>query len=187
MNDLILYGNGIIDIIMQVKLREIASTSSGVTFRNRLLPIIDAEWTVIQMKDLCGDNSVAFTEASRINGNYSSLATIQKGDLLFRSRGQVNTAALVEGEYEKVICAAPLIKIRPDLQRVIPEYLRWYINRTTAQNYLWSSQKGTAVKMISKQALDPNGNTSPSNGAARNNCRILPAFWARESIAKPTG
>lgn len=137
-----------------MKLKEIANTSSGVTFRGRLQPALNAEWVVIQMKDLGSDNSVNFKEAHKIDGRYPPSAILQKGDLVFRSRGQVNTAVLVENECEKAICAAPLIRIRPDQQKVIPEYLRWYINQPTAQNYLRSRAKGTTVQMISKQALD---------------------------------
>ena len=137
-----------------VRLKEIANISSGATFRGRLQSVLNAEWAVIQMKDLSSDNGVVFKEAHKIDGRYPSSVILQKGDLIFRSRGQVNTAALVESECEKVICAAPLIRIRPDQQKVIPEYLRWYINQLTAQNYLRSRAKGTTVQMISKQALD---------------------------------
>lgn len=139
---------------MRAKLKDIAETSSGATFRGRLLPMAGAEWVVIQMKDLSDNNSVSFEKAFRIDGRYPASAILQKGDLVFRSRGQVNTAALVEDECDKTICAAPLIRIRPDQQKVIPEYLRWYINHSIAQGYLRSRAKGTTVQMISKQALD---------------------------------
>lgn len=140
--------------IVKLKLKDIAEISSGATFRGRLLPMANAEWVVIQMKDLSDNNSVTFEGAFRIDGRYPPSAVLQKGDLVFRSRGQVNTAALVEDECNKAICAAPLIRIRPDLQKVIPEYLRWYINQPTSQNYLRSRAKGTTVQMISKHALD---------------------------------
>lgn len=139
---------------MKARLKDIADTSSGATFRGRLLPMANAEWVVIQMKDLSDNNSVIFERAFRVDGRYPPSAALQKGDLVFRSRGQVNTAALIEGDCHKAICAAPLIRIRPDQQKVIPEYLRWYINQPTSQNYLRSRAKGTTVQMISKQALD---------------------------------
>jgi restriction endonuclease S subunit len=41
---------------------------------------------------------------------------------------------------------------RPD--RVLPEYLNWYISQRDAQIFLTSRAKGTVQKMISKQAIE---------------------------------
>jgi restriction endonuclease S subunit len=48
-----------------------------------------------------------------------------------------------------------LLRVRienPD--RVLPEYLNWYINQRDAQAFLHSRSIGTAQKMIGKEALD---------------------------------
>ncbi len=41
---------------------------------------------------------------------------------------------------------------RPD--KVLPEYLNWYISQRDAQIFLTSRAKGTVQKMISKQAIE---------------------------------
>jgi restriction endonuclease S subunit len=55
----------------------------------------------------------------------------------------------------KAVVAAPLLRIRitsPD--RILPEYLNWYISQRDAQVFFNSSAKGTLQKMISKQAIE---------------------------------
>jgi restriction endonuclease S subunit len=50
--------------------------------------------------------------------------------------------------------SAPLFRIRVADRRVLPQYLNWYINQPPAQAFLASHAKGTAQKMISKDALE---------------------------------
>jgi restriction endonuclease S subunit len=79
----------------------------------------------------------------------------QEGDLVFRSRGQVNTAAVLLEDPGKAVVAAPLLRIRitnPDI--VLPEYLNWYISQRDAQIFLTSRAKGTVQKMISKHTVE---------------------------------
>jgi restriction endonuclease S subunit len=80
---------------------------------------------------------------------------VQKGDLVFRSRGSLTTAAVLLEDPGKAVIAAPLLRIRvtkPD--KVLPEYLNWYISQRDAQVFLTSRGKGTAQKMISKKAVE---------------------------------
>jgi len=79
----------------------------------------------------------------------------QRGDLVFRSRGSLTTAAVLLEDPGKAVVAAPLLRIRvtkPD--KVFPEYLNWYISQRDAQIFLTSRAKGTVQKMISKQAIE---------------------------------
>tara|TARA_Y100000590_G_scaffold16019_1_gene19379 strand:+ start:1212 stop:1733 length:522 start_codon:yes stop_codon:yes gene_type:complete len=76
------------------------------------------------------------------------------GDIIFRSRGQTNTAALLNEDVKSTIVAAPLFRVRPDIKKVVPEFLLWWINQPSSQSYLASRSKGTMVKMVSKQGLE---------------------------------
>ena len=76
------------------------------------------------------------------------------GDIIFRSRGHHNTAALLQEDANNTIVAAPLFRVRPNAPKVIPEFLLWWINQPSSQSYLNSQAKGSLVKMISKQCLE---------------------------------
>lgn len=65
------------------------------------------------------------------------------------------TAAVLLDDPGKAVVAAPLLRIWvAELDMVLPEYLNWFISQRDAQIFLTSMAKGTAVKMISKEALE---------------------------------
>ena len=140
---------------MTLKLKDIATVSSGATFRSRIEASKDGDVRVIQMKDLGDDYFVHLNESihiEQVNPKPNQLAKL--GDIIFRSRGQTNTAALLNEYVENTIVAAPLFRIRPNRKRIIPEFLLWWINQASSQAYLASTSKGTMLKMVSKQDLE---------------------------------
>ena len=140
---------------MPAKLKDLATISSGVTFRSRIKASQEGNVQLIQMKDLGADNLVHLAKCIRIehpNPKPSQLA--ERGDMIFRSRGQSHTAALLNQAAASAIVAAPLFRIRADQARIQPEFLLWWLNQASAQAYFASRARGTMVQMISKQILD---------------------------------
>lgn len=128
----------------------------GYSFRSRLEADEGGGVAVIQMKDLLDDNTVGCDGLIRINMEAMKEHHLaQRGDLIFRSRGSLTTAAVLLKNPGKAVVAAPLLRIRvtkKDL--VLPKYLNWYISQRDAQIFLTSRAKGTVQKMISKQAIE---------------------------------
>lgn len=140
---------------MTIKLKDIAIVSSGLTFRSRIEAMISGNVGIIQMKDLGKDNLVYLEHVMRINYEQPKPSQlVRKGDIVFRSRGQTNTAAILNEETKNTIVAAPLLRVRPDTKKVLPAFLLWWINQPIAQNYLRTQSKGTMIKMVSKQTLE---------------------------------
>jgi len=141
---------------MKAKIKEIATVQMGYSFRSRLEASKGGDVAVIQMKDLLGDNTVNCVGLTKVD-----MKTIKKHhfarkeDLVFRSRGHVTTAAVLLKDPGKAVVAAPLLRIRiTKIDKVLPEYLNWYISQRDAQIFLTSRAKGTVQKMISKQAIE---------------------------------
>jgi len=140
---------------MKTKLREIASIQMGYSFRTRLPSIGTGTIGVIQMKDLTVHNRVDCSGLMRIKmEKFKEQHLVNRGDIIFRSRGQVTTSAILLDDPGKAVVAAPLIRIRVTGDSVFPEYLNWFINQIPAQAFLTSYAAGTTQKMISKQALE---------------------------------
>ncbi len=141
---------------MILKLKRIASVQTGYSFRSRLEASKYGGVAVIQMKDLLNDNRVSCEHLARIELDaVKEHHLAQKGDLVFRSRGHVTTAAVILEDPGKAVVSAPLLRIRitrPDI--VMHEYLNWFISQRDAQIFLASRAKGTIQKMISKQAIE---------------------------------
>ncbi len=139
-----------------MKIKELATVQMGYSFRSRLEASEGGGVGVIQMKDLLDDNTVGCDGLVRINmESMKDHHLAQRGDLVFRSRGSVTTAAVLLEDPGKAVVAAPLLRIRvtrPDM--ILPEYLNWYISQREAQIFLTSRAKGTAQTMISKQAIE---------------------------------
>jgi len=140
---------------MKNKLWEIASIQMGYSFRSRLESIDSGGVAVIQMKDLTEANRVNCNDLMRVDGeNIKEHHLARTGDLIFRSRGQVMTSAILADDPGEAVVAAPLLRIRVNDAIVIPEYLNWFISQAPSQAFLMSCAEGTAQKMISKQALE---------------------------------
>lgn len=141
---------------MKMKVKELAIVQMGYSFRSSLDVSEGDGVAVIQMKDLLDDNTVScdgLVRASMESMKDHHLA--QKGDLVFRSRGNAATAAILLEDPGKAVVAAPLLRIRvTKSDKVLPEYLNWYIRQRDAQIFLTSRAKVSVQKMICKQAIE---------------------------------
>ena len=141
---------------MKMKIKKLATVQMGYSFRSRMEASETGDVAVIQMKDLMDDNTVGCDGLVKIKMEaVKEHHLAQRGDLVFRSRGQVTTASILLEDPGKAVVAAPLLRIRvtkPD--KILPEYLNWYISQRDAQIFLTSRAKGTVQKMISKQAIE---------------------------------
>ncbi|MCF6335295.1 MAG: restriction endonuclease subunit S [Spirochaetales bacterium] len=141
---------------MKVKLKNLATIQMGYSFRSRLEVSPGGDVAVIQMKDLLSNNTVDCCHLMKIDMEVvKNHHLVRKRDLVFRSRGQITTSAVILEAPGKAVVAAPLLRIRVTaIERILPEYLNWYINQREAQIFLTSKADGTTQKMISKQTVE---------------------------------
>jgi hypothetical protein len=135
-----------------MRLAEIADVRMGYPFRSRLEHDPTGKVVVIQMKDIDDANLLHAEDAIKVSlpeGKGHHL--LHEGDLVFRSRGRSNSVALVAAGIGEAVLAAPMLLIRP--RNVLPAYLHWFINLPATQASLAALAEGTAVRMISKDAL----------------------------------
>ncbi len=139
---------------MKLRLKNIASVQMGYSFRTRLEQA-GGQTAVIQMKDLTDDNRVDCEQLVRVEmEGLKKHHLVQTGDLIFRSRGLVTTAAILTEDPGVAVVAAPLFRIRVAHEAVSPQYLHWFINQPPAQKFLTSHSRGTAQQMIGMAALE---------------------------------
>lgn len=133
-------------------LLDLAEVQMGYPFRSRLEHDPEGNVAVIQMKDIDDTNLLHEEQAIRVvlpKGKAHHL--LREGDLLFRSRGRSNGAALVRCGIGPAVLSAPLLLIRP--HGVLPDYLCWFINTPATQTQLATMSEGTSVRMISAEVL----------------------------------
>jgi hypothetical protein len=134
-------------------LSQVSDIQMGFTARERLVAI-EAGTPVIQLRDLQPDGrlntrGLIKCELGRVAPRY----LVANGDILFRSRGDKNTAITIEGLDAASVAVLPLVIIRPKTAVVRPHYLSWFINSKWAQGYFDKAAQGTNLRMISRADL----------------------------------
>jgi len=153
-------------------LKDITDIQIGYQHRDKFRPIdrgSTGSHRIIQIKDLDLEDRFKGTVLERGGiapyvwpGNLYQITPsgdadrylVNKGDVLFLSRGQRSFAVSIAEPLENAIAAYYFYILRPDAERVLPEYLAWFINQPKAQSFLKRHQRGSHMQMISKTAFE---------------------------------
>lgn len=136
-----------------LRLGEVASIRMGYPFRTRLERDALGSVLVVQMKDIDDANRLNLEGAARIDlYDVKEHHLLKEGDLVFKSRGSSNAAAIIPADIGPAVLAAPMFLIRP--AKVLPAYLYWYLNLPATKDMLAPEARGTSVRMISKASLE---------------------------------
>lgn len=139
---------------MKKQIKQIATVFMGYPFRSRMERDENGNVFVIQMKDIDENSRLDASDLVPVNlPAAKDIHRIRQGDVIFRSRGRINTATLVEEALENTVAAAPLLRIRIKNEYVLPQYLAWYMNQPIIQAYIERHAAGTVSRMIPKTAV----------------------------------
>lgn len=132
------------------------SILSGYTARTRLDAAASGGLLAIQLRDLPTSGRLNLSLLTRVQlGDVQDRHLVHGGDVLFRSRGDRNTAVLVDDRLpEQAFAVLPLMILRPKPDIVSGEYLAWTINHSTTQRYFDSVARGTKLRMVSRASLE---------------------------------
>lgn len=87
---------------------------------------------------------------------------LKDGDVLFAAKGTKNFAAVFENHNEPSVASTSFFVIRPTDNKVLPQFLAWFLNNPTTQTLLKGQAIGTSIPSISKQVLENLEITIPS-------------------------
>ncbi|MCA3394135.1 MAG: restriction endonuclease subunit S [Roseomonas sp.] len=137
-----------------MRLAEVCTTRLGYTARARL----EASGTgvlAIQLRDMAEDG-LDIAGLSRVLIKESiDRYLVQAGDVLFRSRGERNSAIALDDRFaEPAVAVSPLMVLRPMRNVISADYLAWAINQPEAQRHFDLTARGTSIRMVSKASLD---------------------------------
>ena len=138
-----------------MRLDKLCNIHSGYTARGSLDPLLEGGIPAIQLRDVGTDGGPLRKAFRRYHlANLSERYFVRGGEVLFRSRGAPNVAVAVGDDLsEPAVVIVPLVIIRPDPERVLPEYLAWAINQHDAQRRLAAEAQGTSLRMIPMAVL----------------------------------
>jgi hypothetical protein len=129
---------------------------SGYTVRGRLEAAEDGGVLAIQLRDISADGFIDPERLTRVPlDDLPHRYFVRSGDVVFRSRGERNTASFIDKRLqEPALAVLPLLVLRPNIDVVLPQYLAWAINQPPAQRYFDLVARGTNIRMIPRSSLD---------------------------------
>ena len=137
-----------------MRLLDVCSIQIGYTARAKFELAANGV-LAIQLRDVT-EEGIDSTQIARVQVKARvDRYLVQAGDVLFRSRGERNTAvALDERFVEPAIAVSPLMMLRPNPAAIIPEYLAWALNQPEAQRHFDTAARGTSIRMVPKASLE---------------------------------
>jgi hypothetical protein len=139
---------------MIIKLHEIADIKTGITFRNRLLDNLEGEVEVIQMKDVDVEGNISENLVHISADIIKPKHLLQPGQLILLAKGKYTSACLIEEANKKLVISSAFFSLKiKQGQRVLPEYLKWYLNQPEAKNYFKSFASGTSMFTLPMSVL----------------------------------
>ena len=139
-----------------MRLASLCEIQTGYTARTRLEPVAHGGIPAVQLRDLGGVDAF---DAAGLQHYALDLTSdrylVREGDILFRSRGEQNTAIVVSTAPDDApVALLPLLVLRAHPDLIDTRYLAWFINQPSTQRYFDSCARGTRLRMIPKSCLD---------------------------------
>jgi len=137
-------------------LPDVCTIHSGYTARGRLEGTDDGGVLTIQLGDISADGIIHPERLTRVQlEGLPDRYFVRAGDVVFRSRGERNTASVLDNRLrEPALAVLPLLVLRPKTDVVMPEFLAWAINQPPAQRHFDLAARGTNIRMIPRSSLD---------------------------------
>jgi hypothetical protein len=140
-----------------MKLNKIANIQSGYISRGKIESRDDGTCLLLQAKDASAEKLSYRTDAlvrfmPRLSGKDWFL---RPGDILFMARGARNFSVLMGDLPAGVLAAACFFIVRVSNDKILPEFLYWYLNQTPVENYLKRfSGRGVHMPVVKRAVLE---------------------------------
>ncbi len=145
-------------MLQKETIRKLAEIQIGYQLREKPKADKAGEVLLIQLKDInasrthleLSDETVRFDPERDITKQL-----LNDGDVLFMGKGSKPFACPVRDLPGPAVATGMFFILRPDAQRVLPEYLAWALNREqTLRRMLVASGTGVAMPVIRRRVLE---------------------------------
>lgn len=79
---------------------------------------------------------------------------LKDGDVLFAAKGTKNFAAVYENQNPAAVASTSFFVLRSTNNKILPEYLTWFLNHPETQKLIKDNARGTAIPSIRKTVLE---------------------------------
>lgn len=135
-----------------VQLKDIATIQTGVYIK----PSPNSDTLYLQLSDFDKDGNfidriVSYVSIPEKNNKH----LLSSKDLLFAAKGSKNICVITPETNKTCVASPSFIVIRiKDKEKILPEYVAWYLNSLFIQKLLQNNALGSAIKSITKNVLE---------------------------------
>lgn len=154
------------------KLKHVAAVQASSVDKNRQENEIDVRFlgtdTVYNVSEIRNDLRL---ETASVSTKEIHDYSLHEGDVVLTKDSVVPTriadVSIVAEPLENVVCGYHLTMIRPDLSKVLPRYLFWYLGCSAVNGFFLSESRGTTIIGLSSSTIGGARIMRPSNGEQR--------------------
>jgi hypothetical protein len=140
---------------MKPKLRELVEIQIGYQAKGRIEDDPDGTYQIIQSRDCSSEGQIRWDELLRIEPHRDpERYVVRDGDVLFLAKGGRRTAVAVNNARPHTIAVSTFYILRVgDGERILPEYLAWYLSNAAHEYLTVEATRGTTVPLVPSKAL----------------------------------
>ena len=139
----------------KIILKNIVDIRSGYLFRERLNRDPQGNVAVIQLRDVNADGVILSKDLIKVKETYFKGDDFLKlQDVIFKAKSTYRIAAVYSENEIKTVASAHYFILRNTSEKILPEYLAWFLNQEPAQRYFDTHARGTRVPIINKASLE---------------------------------
>ena len=129
-----------------IQLDKLSDIITGYAFRTAITSSDSGNMRVIHAKDLRNNFYIDTQELKCIEMDYAGNRLVQKNDVILSSRGFFVAGVFISDE--NTIASASVYILRPNLKKILPEYLAIFLNSKKGQKQLLQYCTSTTIKSI---------------------------------------
>ena len=147
--------------LKRVKLGDLVDIRPGYPFRGRIETTKDGDGYVVHPRNVSPEQLIFSNSGDKpmemaLFQGRKEPEYLNTGDVLFLAKGHRNFAVYVEGVPENTVITPFFFLLRvkeAQNESILPAFLAWQINHSSAQTYFARGGQGTAVRSVTRGQL----------------------------------
>ncbi len=137
------------------RLGAVADIKTGFPLRKAAKETLAGDALLVQMKDVAPSGDIKWKNTIKISTDGSRNPDwLKEHDILFVGRGSRFFAVHIDTVKNKSLASPHFYVLRSKAaNKVLPEFLVWYLNSSMAQKFYNANQEGSALSYISRKTL----------------------------------
>ena len=138
---------------MRMPLKSLADIRVGYSFRTKIEHDPLGAVPVLRIKDVTREDGVQPGQLPRLQWSSTEPPPyLAPDDIILPARGD-HYGAILAPAGPPVVASSQLFVLTVRDPNLMPEYLRWALNRPAAQSYFLTHRAGSSIPMLNKQSL----------------------------------